>query len=72
MDGPAVFRFAVEVMPRCIREVLEKSGESMDAVDWFVCHQANERIIDLSIKKLTQNAPSVKAMFDEQREKKEK
>ena len=52
MDGPAVFRFAVEAMPRCIREVLEKSGESMDMVDWFVCHQANERIIDLSIKKL--------------------
>lgn len=52
MDGSAVFRFAVETMPRCIRELLQKSGESMDSVDWFVCHQANERIIDLSIKKL--------------------
>lgn len=52
MDGPAVFRFAVETLPRCIREVLQKSGTAMDAVDWFVCHQANERIIDLSVKKL--------------------
>lgn len=52
MDGTAVFRFAVETMPRCIRELLHKSGESMESVDWFVCHQANERIIDLSVKKL--------------------
>lgn len=33
---------------------------------------ANNKAEDLSIKKLTKNAPSVKAMFDEQREKKEK
>ena len=32
---------------------------------------ANNKAEDLSIKKLTKNAPSVKAMFDEQREKKE-
>lgn len=52
MDGPAVFRFAVEILPRCIRELLEKSGETLDSVDWFVCHQANERIIDSSVRKL--------------------
>ena len=33
---------------------------------------ANNKAEDLSIKKLTKNAPSVKAMFDEQREKEEK
>ncbi|MGN0984621.1 MAG: beta-ketoacyl-ACP synthase III [Gemmiger sp.] len=52
MDGKAVFRFAVEAIPRCVNELLAQSGAALDAVDWVVCHQANERIIDHSIKKL--------------------
>ena len=52
MDGQAVFRFAVEALPRCVKAVSEKSGIPLEAVDRFVFHQANQRIIDFSVKKL--------------------
>lgn len=47
MDGAGVFRFAVEMVPRCMEEVLRKHECSADDVDFFVFHQANARIIDL-------------------------
>ena len=52
MDGQTVFRFAVEALPRCAKEVSDKAGVSLDQVDRFVFHQANQRIIDFAIKKL--------------------
>ena len=52
MDGQAVFRFAVEALPHCAKEVADKAGISLDEVDRFVFHQANQRITDFSIKKL--------------------
>lgn len=58
MDGRAVFRFAVEAIPRCIEGILSKTGLTLDEIDWVVCHQANERIIDHCIKKLS--APAEK------------
>ena len=52
MDGKAVFRFAVETMPRCLQNVLERSQKTLADLDWVVCHQANSRIIDHCIKHL--------------------
>ena len=52
MDGKEVFRFAVDVLPRCTREVAAKAGVSLDEVDRFLFHQANQRILDFAIKKL--------------------
>ncbi len=52
MDGQPVFRFAVEVVPRCITQVLDKAGLSVGDVDRFIFHQANQRIIDMVVKKL--------------------
>lgn len=52
MDGQTVFRFAVKALPRCAKEVSDKAGVSLDQVDRFVFHQANQRIIDFAIKKL--------------------
>lgn len=52
MDGKAVFRFAVEALPRCAKEVAAKAGITLDDVDRFVFHQANQRIIDFAVKKL--------------------
>ena len=52
MDGKEVFRFAVDVLPRCTREVAAKAGIGLDQVDHFVFHQANQRILDFAIKKL--------------------
>ncbi len=53
MDGKAVFRFAVEVVEKSIRQLLEAEGlESVNDVDLVVCHQANARIIDFVAKRL--------------------
>ena len=46
MKGREVFRFAVTTSVRDIRELVEKSGLTLDRVDWFMIHQANLRIID--------------------------
>ncbi|OUN24532.1 beta-ketoacyl-ACP synthase III [Pseudoflavonifractor sp. An85] len=52
MDGQDVFRFAVEALPRCAREVAQKAGITLEEVDRFVLHQANQRIINFAVKKL--------------------
>ncbi|MCD8380535.1 MAG: ketoacyl-ACP synthase III [Lachnospiraceae bacterium] len=52
MEGTAVFRFAVEMIPKCIDQVLVRKQASMDDVDCFVFHQANSRIIDHVVHKL--------------------
>ena len=52
MDGKAVFRFAVEALPRCAKEVVKQAGLTLEDVDRFVFHQANQRIIDFAVKKL--------------------
>lgn len=51
MEGTKVFKFAVEAVPYCMDQVLEKTGLTIDDVDFFVFHQANARIIDLVVRK---------------------
>lgn len=46
MSGQEVYRFAVSKVPSCIDTVINASGIGPEEIDWFVCHQANERIID--------------------------
>ncbi len=52
MNGKEVFRFAVQTIPTCIRRVLDEAHASLEDVDWVVCHQANERIIDAAVRRL--------------------
>ncbi len=52
MDGHAVYDFAVASMTRIIRELMEKEHLTEADVDCFVCHQANERILKASAKRL--------------------
>ena len=51
MEGTKVFKFAVEAIPRCMEQVLEKAQMTAADVDFFVFHQANARIIDLAVRK---------------------
>jgi 3-oxoacyl-[acyl-carrier-protein] synthase-3 len=46
MDGRAVFKWAIQLAADSIRRVVEQSGVAMEAVDLFVLHQANARIIE--------------------------
>ena len=52
MDGPAVFKFAVNVMTQVAHEALTANGVDISAVDWLIPHQANIRILDATAKKL--------------------
>ena len=52
MDGPAVFRFAVEALPRCARTLLDQAGLTLQDIRWFVPHQANARIISSAARRL--------------------
>ena len=48
-----MFRFAVEVVEKSIRQLLAEEGlASVNDLDLVVCHQANARIIDFVAKRL--------------------
>jgi 3-oxoacyl-[acyl-carrier-protein] synthase-3 len=44
MNGREVFRHAVSKLPQTVRAACERAGVSLDQVDWFIAHQANDRI----------------------------
>jgi 3-oxoacyl-[acyl-carrier-protein] synthase-3 len=46
MDGRAVFKWAIRLAEENIRQVVERSGVPLDAIDLFILHQANARIIE--------------------------
>ncbi len=46
MDGSAVFHFTLNTIPKLVRDLLEKSGNSVDDVDLFVFHQANSYMLE--------------------------
>lgn len=52
MEGQNVFRFAVSTIPATVDELLQKTGRTLEEVDWVICHQANQRIIDASVRRL--------------------
>jgi 3-oxoacyl-[acyl-carrier-protein] synthase III len=52
MVGNAVFRHAVEHISGAMLEACARAGVSIEAVDWFVPHQANQRILDGVARKL--------------------
>lgn len=58
MDGQTVFRFATQYMAKAVKMVLEKAELTVDDIDYVVCHQANERIIEFVRKQF--KAPAEK------------
>ncbi len=52
MEGRTVFKHAVAMITDVIEDAFEATGYDANDVDWFVPHQANQRIIDESAKKL--------------------
>ena len=52
MDGPAVFKMAVNVMAEVCNETLAMANMTAAEIDWLVPHQANVRIIDATGKRL--------------------
>lgn len=52
MNGPQVFKHAVTNISSAVKHVIAASGKDISEVDWFVPHQANQRILDGVAKKL--------------------
>lgn len=52
MNGPEVYRFAVQAMGDACQQALKKAGMKPSDVDIFVPHQANRRIIDSAAQRL--------------------
>ncbi|HAN21081.1 MAG: hypothetical protein A2Y15_05030 [Clostridiales bacterium GWF2_36_10] len=54
MNGQEIYIFAVSAVVREITSILEKIGLTADEPDYYILHQANNRIIDSARKKLKQ------------------
>jgi len=52
MSGREVFRFATRIMAEATREVVQRAGWELDEISLVIPHQANQRIIDASTKRL--------------------
>lgn len=46
MDGPEIFNFTLEVVPKTMEDVLAKNNLSHDDIDFYVFHQANKFMLD--------------------------
>ncbi len=52
MEGREVFKHAVVKIAEAMQAVMDSAGVTVEDVDWFVPHQANQRILDGTAKKL--------------------
>jgi 3-oxoacyl-[acyl-carrier-protein] synthase-3 len=64
MEGPAVFKLAVDKLCKAILKVLEESGVTQDDIDWFVPHQANKRILDAVARRIGLDESKVVVTID--------
>ncbi|MCH5463277.1 ketoacyl-ACP synthase III [Lactobacillus sp. LC28-10] len=54
MDGRAVYKFATHQVPESIERAVNQAGLLVDDIDYFILHQANQRILDQIAKRLDQ------------------
>lgn len=52
MNGPEVFNFTNEVIPDFTNEVLQKNNETIESIDQFVFHQANQFMLEFMRKRI--------------------
>jgi 3-oxoacyl-[acyl-carrier-protein] synthase-3 len=53
MNGGSVYRFAVRTLPQLVTDVLHQAGRSLDDLTLLIPHQANWRIIEAAMRKLS-------------------
>jgi 3-oxoacyl-[acyl-carrier-protein] synthase-3 len=46
MNGPEIFNFTIQSVPKAVDQILTKAGVSMGEVDHFVFHQANQYMLE--------------------------
>jgi 3-oxoacyl-[acyl-carrier-protein] synthase-3 len=51
MNGPEIFNFTIEAVPRAVNACLEKNEMTLDDIDYVIFHQANSYMIEYLRKK---------------------
>lgn len=59
MQGTEVFKMAVTTLGRIVDETLEANGMQKSDIDWLIPHQANNRIIQATARKLNMSMDQV-------------
>ena len=59
MNGREIFKVAVRTLTQFALQVLDKNGFSIEDIDWFVPHQANQRILEAVAQRLKLPAEKV-------------
>jgi 3-oxoacyl-[acyl-carrier-protein] synthase-3 len=52
MDGPELFSFTLKAVPALVAAMLERAGATLDSVDHFVFHQANQYMLESLRRKI--------------------
>jgi len=52
MDGREVFKHAVTKLPKSVQALCKRTGTNVGDIDWFVAHQANQRINEAVCQRL--------------------
>jgi len=52
MNGTEIFNFTIEAVPKIVAGILKKNRLEMDAIDYFIFHQANRYMIEYLRKKI--------------------
>ena len=52
MNGPEIFNFTIDVVPKVVSNVLEKNNTILDEIDYVIFHQANKYMIEYLRKKI--------------------
>lgn len=52
MDGAEIFNFTLKAVPQAVQDLLTRSGLSVDQVDLFIFHQANQYMLEHLRKKM--------------------
>ncbi len=52
MDGAEIFNFTITEVPRCASRLLEKAAKTVDQIDLFIFHQANQYMLEQLRKRM--------------------
>ena len=64
MEGPEVFKHAVRNLASVCSEALDAAGLAADDINWLVPHQANQRIISTTARKLKMSEDKIVMTVD--------
>jgi 3-oxoacyl-[acyl-carrier-protein] synthase-3 len=64
MNGPDVFKFVLDEIPKNLKSLLGRSGLTNDTIDFAVFHQANDYMNSYLVKKLKINPEKVPSSIE--------